>query len=255
MKLLLPLLLTPLAALQRARLVAAEPSLVGQDPVPSDWSHAYQRLRDQTLGEARPSVGGEAEPVAVDAAPPGPVSPSLQGTRRMVEESPATAEALPIPQESGAWGWRNAGSGLRNESETAAIEPTPPATVGLLPTPGMPEPALTHIAPLSPTALRVIEAVQQVAEPAPASTPLARVWQVELPSTGPAWQLRVEQAQPQAPLQLELRVPPVVQAQARQQLTDLDKRLRDAGHEVLRLRLKQASRSGKSRGPLDEVTS
>jgi hypothetical protein len=102
--------------------------------------------------------------------------------------------------------------------------------------------------PQTPAAQRV-EALRQLGEP----DPLARVWQVELPAAGPAWQLRVEQAQPQAPLNLELRVPPVAQLQARQQLGDLDRRLREAGHDVLRTRLRDAARTDKRSRPVDEV--
>lgn len=88
--------------------------------------------------------------------------------------------------------------------------------------------------PPTPTVQRV-EALLAQAPMAP-----QRVWQVELPSAGAGWQLRVEQAQPQAPLLLELRVPAVLQPQARRQLADLDKRLRDTGHDVLSSRLQPA---------------
>jgi hypothetical protein len=57
----------------------------------------------------------------------------------------------------------------------------------------------------------------------------------------------------QAPLNLELRVPPVAQLQARQQLGDLDRRLREAGHDVLRTRLRDAARTDKRSRPVDEV--
>jgi len=127
-----------------------------------------------------------------------------------------------------------------------------PSTPSLLtPMPGRPEAA--PLAAVSPTATaeRVIEAVRQIGEAAPAPIPAARVWQLELPAVGQAWQLHVEQAQPQAPLNVELRVPPVAQTQARQQLADLDKRLREAGHDVLRSRL----RSDSKRGPVDGVRS
>lgn len=79
-------------------------------------------------------------------------------------------------------------------------------------------------------------------DPAPIATPASRVWQVELPALQPGWQLRVEQLQPQAPLRLDLCVPAVLQTQARRQLADLDKRLRDAGHDVLGTRLNEGPR-------------
>lgn len=107
--------------------------------------------------------------------------------------------------------------------------------------PPRPEPA--GLAPATPTAQR-LDAVRRLAEPAPVAVPAARVWQVELPGavaatdpvTGsePGWQLRIEQAQPLAPLSLTLQVPAQAQPLARQQLADLDRRLRLAGHDILR---------------------
>lgn len=149
-------------------------------------------------------------------------------------------------------------TGSETESETErAPEPLPeplPLLQALTPPP--PREAVPVVAevrsavPQTPAAQRV-EALRQLGEPGA----LARVWQVELPAAGPAWQLRVEQAQPQAPLSLELRVPPVAQLQARQQLGDLDKRLRDAGHDVLHPRLRDTSRGARRSRPVDEVDS
>jgi hypothetical protein len=131
------------------------------------------------------------------------------------------------------------------EAPLQAMPEPPPWLLQAL-TPPVPRDTVADVAPVraavpqTPAAQRV-EALRQLGEP----DPLARVWQVELPAAGPAWQLRVEQAQPQAPLNLELRVPPVAQLQARQQLGDLDRRLREAGHDVLRTRLRDAARTDK----------
>lgn len=104
------------------------------------------------------------------------------------------------------------------------------------------EPQPLRVAPPAPTvtAQRVDALLAQ--DPAPVATPTARIWQVELPALQPGWQLRVEQLQPQAPLRLDLSVPAVLQTQARRQLADLDKRLRDAGHDVLGTRLNEGPR-------------
>jgi len=212
---LLPLLLTPLASLQRSRLVAAAPASVAEPVAPRrddsaepDWRHAYLRLRE------------EEAPVAPGVLP-APGRPPVPAQRREQEET-------------------------RRD-----VEPMPSTPSLLTPMPGRPEAA--PLAAVSPTATaeRVIEAVRQIGEAAPAPIPAARVWQLELPAVGQAWQLHVEQAQPQAPLNVELRVPPVAQTQARQQLGDLDKRLREAGHDVLRSRL----RTDRKRGPVDGVSS
>lgn len=107
--------------------------------------------------------------------------------------------------------------------------------------------------PASPTVARMAAGLRQLAEPAPLAPSLARTWQVELPATAPGWQLQIAQAHPQAPLALELRVPPALALQAQQQLGDLDRRLRDAGHELVRSRLRAGSRPGDRRRPVDEV--
>lgn len=134
--------------------------------------------------------------------------------------------------------WRGAYQRL----QTQAPEPkAPDAPLPLQPVAARseapaPAPDLPPAAALPPTpTVQRVEALLAQAPMAP-----QRVWQVELPSAGAGWQLRVEQAQPQAPLLLELRVPAVLQPQARRQLADLDKRLRDTGHDVLSSRLQPA---------------
>ncbi|RTL36309.1 MAG: hypothetical protein EKK53_23110 [Burkholderiales bacterium] len=125
----------------------------------------------------------------------------------------------------------------------------PPAT----PAPPPPE-AAGRVEPLGATAVRMAEAARQVAAP-PAPSPLAaQLWQVELPGSTPGWQLQVQQAHPQAPLALELRVPPAQALQARQQLADLDRRLRDSGHALLKSRLRPGERPSDRRRPDDEVS-
>lgn len=170
----------------------------------------------------------------------------------------ATPEALP-PQDSHRDAgdepdWRNAYLRLR-EQDPSEPEPVLPIAPAMARTPRDQAPEMTEVRSVSatPTTER-LEAMRQLGEAAPSANPQARAWQVELPAVaGPAWQLRVEQAQPLAPLNLELRVPQVAQAQARQQLSDLDKRLRDAGHDVLRSRLRDGARTDKRRRPADEV--
>lgn len=169
----------------------------------------------------------------------------------------AAPEAAPSPvrhRDAGEPDWRSAYQRLREQDPT---EPEIPSPMPLVPTAPRPDPApdttpAVGILP-TPTAARV-EAARRLAEPQAEVVAATRTWQVELGATaGTAWQLRVEQAQPLAPLQLELRVPPVAQSQARQQLGDLDKRLREAGHEVLRSRLRDATRTDKRSLPVDEV--
>lgn len=166
----------------------------------------------------------------------------------------ATSEPAPPPEshpDAGAPDWRSAYLRLREQEPTEVQPPLPlPAARA-----GDAAPETTAVRSVSdaPTATR-IEAIRQLAEPDAAAAPAARSWQVELPALhGPAWQLHVEQVQPLAPLNLELRVPQVVQAQARQQLSDLDKRLRDAGHDVLKLRLRDTARTGERFRPIDEI--
>lgn len=151
--------------------------------------------------------------------------------------------------------WRSAYLRWRGDEEeppTPLPEPPPPMLQALAaPAPRdepAPDVAAPRALPAMPTpAAERVDALRQLAEPGP----LARVWQVELPAAGPAWQLRVEQVQPQAPLVLELRVPPAAQPQARQQLADLDRRLREAGHDILRPRVRAAA--DKRQRPVDEV--
>lgn len=166
-------------------------------------------------------------------------------------------DAAPMPAGTGEPDWRNAYLRQRGRDEE---DPAMPESVLFAPPLGaatrdaMPETTpVRALAPSAPTADRV-QALRQLADADPAAVPVARTWQVDLPASaaGPAWRLHIEQAQPLAPLNLELRVPPVAQAQARQQLSDLDKRLRDAGHDVLKARVRDAQ-AGKRSRPVDEV--
>lgn len=194
-----------------------------------------------------------------------PIHPSLAALAALLPRGPYAAvaeETLPDAHrpalDAREPDWRSAYLRRRAQDEEMAILPEPPPELPLAP------PALRHAAPEAPLEVRAIatatptaeklDALRQLAEAHPAAVPVARTWQVELPATaaGPAWQLHIEQAQPLAPLNLELRVPPVAQSQARQQLSDLDKRLRDAGHDVLRPRVSDA-RASKRFPPLDEV--
>ncbi len=236
-KLLLPLLLTPLASLQRTRRVATSPAQA-PEPMPSrhdagaepDWRHAYLRLRDEQAAPAGEASAPVRSPLPVaDIEPAGPPAPPVSRTERQPTR-PRLQQAADAPDH---------------------FEPLLPATTLMATAPVVPEAATVQVTTLTPTAERIAAAAREVGAPAPALPAAARVWQVELPSSGSSWQLRVEQAQPQAPLKLELHVPAVLQTQARQQLGDLDKRLRDAGHDVLRSRL----RTGKKRGPVDGVPS
>ncbi|RZL98173.1 MAG: hypothetical protein EOP73_23315 [Variovorax sp.] len=197
-------------------------------------------------------------------------------------QAQVSADAQPVEPDAGAdagaLDWQSAWQRVRAQDEEAQQEQqdheppgdqpqvaaplgplvpfVPPAPARLPPEPPAEGAPVRALAPATPTTERMA-ALQQLAETHPATGPLARVWQVELPAAvaGPAWQLRVEQAQPLAPLGLELRVPSVAQLQARQQLSDLDKRLRDAGHDVLRPRLRDTSRSARRSRPVDEVDS
>lgn len=170
----------------------------------------------------------------------------------------AAQAALPpmAHRDAGEPDWRSAYQRLR---EQQPAEPEAPAAMPALPAAPVrdapAEPATTGGVSPTPTVER-IAAARQIAEAQPAATEPARSWKVELPAAaGPAWRLHIEQAQPLAPLHLELHVPPVAQTQARQQLGDLDKRLRDAGHEVLRSRLRQTTRADRRDRPIDEVQS
>lgn len=172
----------------------------------------------------------------------------------------AQGESAPPPvaaRDTGEPDWRSAYQRLREQASTEPAPPLPPPPLWALPAraPGEPAPevAAVRAAPASPTVDR-LEAVRQLDPALPSATPLARAWQVELPAAGgTAWRLQVEQAQPLAPLHLELRVPPLAQTQARQQLGELDKRLREAGHDVLRSRLGEAARPGRRQRPVEGV--
>ncbi|MGQ3096307.1 MAG: hypothetical protein ACT6RP_22855 [Roseateles sp.] len=198
-----------------------------------------------------------------------PIHPALAALLPRWQPGLASPEALPpqappVPAHATEPDWRNALLRLRAQDEetTRTPEPEPEsrplATLPVTPTPPQPAPDVPApvgaVTPSTPTTEKLV-ALQQLAEANTTAVPLARTWQVELPATaaGPTWQLHVEQAQPLAPLNLALRVPPAAQSQARQQLSDLDRRLREAGHDVLRPRLSDV-RSGKRFPPLDEVT-
>ena len=149
--------------------------------------------------------------------------------------------------------WRQAYLRLREQQPHEAEPALPMPALSPAPREPAPEAAAVGPVPATPTMQR-LEAARQLAEPVPTAAPLARSWQVELPAGGgTAWRLQVEQAQPLAPLNLELRVPPVAQTQARQQLGDLDKRLREAGHDVLRSRLRDATWTDRWQRPVDGV--
>jgi hypothetical protein len=193
--------------------------------------------------------------------PPGLTLPSTPPTPHAHPTSPAPA----APTEPG---WQQAYRRVSARQDDSPREGEPDATapaVDTVPTfvpltPGQPmaeapaprEP-VGQVAPASATALRMAEAARQVAAPAPAAVDGARIWQIELPGTAPGWQLQITQAQPQAPLALELRVPAVMALPAQQQLADLDRRLRDGGHELLRSRLRAGARPNDRHRPVDEV--
>jgi len=170
----------------------------------------------------------------------------------------ATPQALPPQDAHRETGdesdWRNAYLRLR-EQDPCETEPVLPVLPVMVRATRDPASETTEVRSVSATpTMERLAAMRQLGEPRPLANPEARIWQVELPAAaGPAWQLHVEQAQPLAPLNLELRVPQVAQSQARQQLGELDKRLRDAGHDVLRSRLRDGARTDKRRRPVDEV--
>lgn len=174
------------------------------------------------------------------AAPHSTTEPSWQQAYRRVSARPDEALARP---------------------ETDAPAPPPELLNTVLPPRPLqpaieapaPREATGRVEPGSATAVRMVEAARAVATP-PATSALApRLWQIELPGSAAGWQLQIHQAQPQAPLALALQVPPVMALQAQQQLADLDRRLREGGHELLRSRLRTAARPGDRRRPVDEV--
>ncbi|HEY8878602.1 MAG TPA: hypothetical protein VIN03_13630 [Roseateles sp.] len=235
---LLPLLLNLTLPLQRGRPLLPASHRDAGEP---DWRSAYQRLR----GEEQPPVDEPVMPMPT-------LTPPRGGTESEPEAAEARTSTARIDASRRAAPARDPGESPRHAAaQTPRAEDSPllQAAWAPLPLPAEFPAELSEARPApstlaSPAAAR-IEALLQRGEPAP----VARVWQVELPGAGPAWQLQVQQAQPQAPLNLELRVPPVAQSQARQQLGDLDKRLRDAGHDVLRSRL----RDSRGRGPVEGV--
>lgn len=224
MKLLPPLFTPPTAALAS-----------GLDAAPASVQKARSRAGDDTPAAARD--WRQAYGRAQAPAPQGPEDRAEEGAEEGfeggAEEGAAPRPFMPMP----LW---------LVPTPAAAAPQAPPAPV----TARSPE-------PVSPTAARVAEAARQVAEPPRLAPATARVWQLELPAAAPGWQLHIEQAQPQAPLSLELRVPPVMALQARQQLADLDRRLRDAGHDLMRSRLRAGQRANElpsdRDGPVDEV--
>jgi hypothetical protein len=188
-----------------------------------------------------------------------PIVPPLVAAPLRARPAMAASEATPRPVSPREPGdqldpsdWRDAylRQRERDPSEREPVLPVLPTLARATHEPAPEAMAVRSVAP-TPTSER-LAVMRLLAEPNPSASPVARSWQVELPAAGPGWQLHVEQAQPQAPLNLELRVPQVAQAQARQQLSDLDKRLREAGHDVLRPRVRDARPSKRSR-PVDEV--
>lgn len=149
----------------------------------------------------------------------------------------AAFDAAPPEPGPAEHDWRGAYQRVQAQEPLPSEAPLPLLPVGPradAPPPPTPDAPPAAALPPTPTVQRV-EALLAQAPMAP-----QRVWQVELPAAGAGWQLRVEQAQPQAPLLLDLRVPAVLQTQARRQLADLDRRLRDTGHDVLSSRLQPA---------------
>lgn len=173
--------------------------------------------------------------------------------------APPEAE-LPPAEPGGLLDWEQAWQRLQERAEPAepppfgAPLPLPPA----LPLrPDLPPPTPTVVGAIDAMATATVQRLQAaapLAEAAAAVPAAGQVWQVELPgAAGPGWQLRIEQARPQAPLQLELRVPLPLQMQARQQLGELDRRLREAGHDTLRARCSDRPGAPRRTGPLEET--
>lgn len=198
-----------------------------------EWQQAYGRVR------ARPTNTPDS-PTATRDTPLNAARPDTRAARDHTREDASQDDA-----------------DTDNTTLPAALEA--PAAPLLTPAPwalprqhsATPPGAVRGAEPPSATAARLAEAAQQIGTPPAAAAALTQTWQVELPACAPGWQLHIEQARPQAPLALELRVPPVLAAAAQQQLADLDRRLRDAGHELLRSRLRHASREAPRRRPVD----
>lgn len=224
------------------------------EPGELDWRGAYQRVLAQeppplepqpfpppflplTRGESALRAGAQLEPIgAVQAA---------GGLQAQVAAPPAATTTAPRVEAF------HTSDPVRPSRESQ--EPLSPAQPQQSPPPLAVKPlgdtAPASMAPLTPTV--TAQRMDALLTQAPV-TP-SRVWQVELPAAQPGWQLRVEQLQPQAPLRLDLSVPLALQPQARRQLAELDKRLREAGHEVQGTRLSDSPRRRPQR--VDEVQS
>lgn len=192
------------------------------DAMPA-WTQAFGRARAQAPAPSA-TAKENAKDSAKDSAKAKPEgrSPSAQDAPR--DEAPREHEAWSSPAPLAAW------QPPRDGLPCADTAPALNAAAGA--------------EPVSPTAARMAEAARQVAEPAPLTPDTTRLWQVALPGVqpgAPGWQLQITQAQNLAPLVLDLRVPPAQALQARQQLADLDRRLRDAGHDLLRTRLRRVA--------------
>jgi len=206
-------------------------------------------------------------PVLTALLPPrGGLAVATQALTQGLDEA-ALLHAPHAPRDAAEPDWRSAYQRRRAQDDEPNPAPTPDASNAVPPltpwaarevAPDVPIVGATAPTTATTATTERVDALRRLAEPNAATQPTARVWEVELPVAGgvagPAWQLHVEQAQPQAPLTLELRVPPAAQTQARQQLSDLDRRLRETGHDVLRPRVRDAQASRRSR-PVDEVDS
>lgn len=184
--------------------------------------------------------------------PPGLTLPSTPQARPTSAAAAATTE----PNWQQAYrrvSARQEDSPREGEHDAAAPAGAPLASGWPMPDAGAPREPVGQVAPASATAMRMAEAARQVAAPAPAATDGGRLWQIDLPGSAPGWRLEITQAQPQAPLALELRVPAVMALTAQQQLADLDRRLRDGGHELLRSRLRPGARPTDRHRPVNEV--
>ncbi|RZA10473.1 MAG: hypothetical protein EOP93_24730, partial [Lysobacteraceae bacterium] len=97
--------------------------------------------------------------------------------------------------------WRSAYLRLR-EQDPAELEPLPPVLPALARTTHEAAPEVAEVRSVTSTpTIERLEVMRLLAESNPAAVPGARIWQIDLPAaSGPAWQLHVEQAQPQAPL-------------------------------------------------------
>ncbi|MDR7333394.1 hypothetical protein [Roseateles asaccharophilus] len=213
-----------------------------------DWRGAYLRVQAQ---EPAPLAAVSCDARVPDQAPQPRQWPDTSEVMLQPELQQSPWPVLPQfvqarPSQPDA---RPAVSAV---SRAEAPEPQSPAVPqpSLLPrVPQLPpEPSLAPT-PQGPTV--TVQRIEALLSQQP--LPPSRVWQVELSAAQPGWQLRVEQLQPQAPLRLDLSVPAALQPQARRQLAELDKRLREAGHDVLGVRLHDSPRVRRQR--VDEVPS